>query len=148
MEERLAAPDLAALPNRRQTPKSSPAKLPRLRAVLLSLRPSPLLLVSSHRQPDVGEQLIVARRADAGPAELFVPGVLQPDPRVKPRPARREAADERNVGDFGNPSLGVRGQKRTAPSVEILPGQHHAIVVAIGQRGVGPRFAELVGKGA
>src|SRR5215469_2085605 len=108
---------------------------------------SPLFdLVSSQRQPDVGEERIVARSANTGATELFVPGVLQPDPRVEPRPPRREAANEWNVSDFSNPALGIRHQILAAPSVEILPGQHHAVVVAVGQGCICPRFIEFVGE--
>src|SRR6516165_9065234 len=93
----------------RQTQKPSTAKLRRLQAVLLSLRPSPLFdLVSSHRHPDVGEQRVVTRSVDTGASELFVPGVLQPDPYVEPRPARRETANEWDIGDFADPALGIR----------------------------------------
>ena len=122
-----------------QSPKPSTAKLRRLQAVLLSLRPSPLLdLVSSHRQPDIGEQLIVARSVDTGTGKLFVPGILQPDPHVEPRPPRREAAYERNVGDFRNPAPGIRTQIRrtgeeeriwAAPAAEILSGEHDRLLL-------------------
>src|SRR5215468_5894254 len=94
-----------------QTPKPSTAKLRRLQAVLLSLGPSPPFdLVSSHRQPDVGEQRIVGRRASASAVELLVPGVLQSDARIKPRPPRREAADEWNIGDLGDPAVSGRAK--------------------------------------
>src|SRR5262249_42173888 len=120
-------------PKIRPTQKPSTAKLRRLQAVLLSLRPSPLFdPVSSHRQPDVGEQRIVVRRAKTGATELFVPGILQPDPYVEPRPAWRETAQEWNVGDFRHPALGIRSQKRTAPRGEILSRQYHTVIVAIG----------------
>src|SRR5947207_504400 len=145
MEESRPAAEPVGSPQ--QTQKPSTAKLRRLQGVLLSLRPSPPFdLVSSHRQPDVGEQRVVARSASTGATELFVPGILQPNPRVEPRPSRRKAADEWNVGDFRNLALGIRTQKRAAPSIEILPGQHYSVVVAIGQGCIGPCFVELVGE--
>src|SRR5215472_1393212 len=129
-----------------QTPKPSTAKLRRLQAVLLSLRPSPPFdLVSSHRQPDVGEQRVVARRANTGAAELFVPGILQPDPCVEPRPPRRKAADKWDVSYFRHPALSIRKQQRAAPRGEILPGQHHTVIVAIGQGCIGSCLAEFIG---
>ena len=67
-----------------------------------------LTCVSSHRQPDVSEQRVVGRGADASAVEPIVPGILQPDARVEPRPAWREAADEWDIGDFGDPAVGIR----------------------------------------
>src|SRR5262249_8287302 len=122
-------------------PKPSTAKLRRLQAVLLSLRPSPLFdLVSSHRQPDVGKQRIVARSVDTGTGKLFVPGVLQPDSCIEPRPPRREAAHERDVSYFRHPAFSIRTEIRlgeeyriwAAPSSEILPREDDPVVVAIG----------------
>src|ERR1700751_5597675 len=111
MEESRPAAEQMGSRDPRQTQKTSTAKLRRLRAVLLSSRLSPLFdLVSSHRQPDIGEQRIVARSVDTGTGKLFVPGILQPDPHVEPRPPRREAAYERDVSDFGDPALGIRKQ--------------------------------------
>src|SRR6266704_2134008 len=147
MEESRPAAEPVESQDPRQTPKSSTAKLRRLQAVLLSLRPSPLFdLASSHRQPDVSEQNVVARSANTRAAELFVPGILQPDAGVEPRPPRRKTAHERDVSYFRNPTFGIHTQKRAAPSVEILPGQHHPVVVAIRQGCVGSRFAEFISK--
>src|SRR6516225_12208999 len=92
-----------------QTPKPSTAKLRRLRALLPSLRPLRSLTASdSHRQPHVSEQRVVGRCTDASAVEPVIPGILQPDARVEPRPAWREAADEWDIGDFGDPAVGTR----------------------------------------
>src|ERR1700746_27240 len=110
MEESRPAAEPVESQDPQQKQKPSTAKLRRLQAVLLSLRPSSLFdLVSSHRQPDVAEQRIVFRSPNAGAAKLLVPSILQPDPHIEPRPAWREAADERDVSYFRNPAFGIRG---------------------------------------
>src|ERR1700730_13387811 len=111
MEELQDAAKLAVLQDPLQTRKSSTAKLRRLRASSLSLRPPPLFdYVSSHRQPHVSEQRVVGRSADAGAVAPFVPGVLQPDARIEPRPTRRKTANKWDIGDLGDPAVGVRAE--------------------------------------
>src|SRR5690349_372626 len=113
MEESRPAAEPVESQDPHQTQKPSTAKLRRLQAVLLSLRPSPLFdLVSSHRQPDVGEQRIVARSANTGAVKHVIRGILQPDARVEPRPSRRKTADEWDIGDFGDPAAGSRTEIR------------------------------------
>src|SRR5579872_5939939 len=100
------SPEFPDPPQRR---KPSTAKLRRLQAVLLSLRPLRFSdLVSSQRQPNVGEQAVIVRSADAGAAELFVPGILEPYPCVEPRPAWRETADKWDIGDLSDPAARAR----------------------------------------
>src|SRR4029077_19330543 len=43
-----------------------------------------------HREPRIEKQCVVGAGADAGAAELGVPGVLEPQPHVEPRQSRRE----------------------------------------------------------
>src|SRR5271168_5409956 len=103
-----------------------------LRALLLSSRASASCLL--HCQPEIEERCVVIRRTDAGAVEPLVPGVLQPDARVEPRPSRRGAADEWNVGDLADPAVTVRTEAAGksavqngiggAPGVEVLAGQH------------------------
>src|SRR6516164_9978963 len=153
MEESRPAAEPPVFQGPLQTPKPSTAKLRRLRALLPSLRPLRSLTASdSHRQPHVSEQRVVGRGAEASAVEPIVPGILQPDARVEPRPAWREAADEWDIGDFGDPAARIRTQIRrtgeedriwAAPAVEILSGEDEPVVVAVGQRCVGPRFVEF-----
>src|SRR6516165_2724198 len=152
MEESRPAAEPPVFQGPLQTPKPSTAKLRRLRALLPSLRPLRSLTASSHRQPHVSEQRVVGRCTDASAVEPIVPGILQPDARVEPRPAWREAADEWDIGDFGDPAARIRTQIRrtgeedriwAAPAVEILSGEDDPVVVAVGQRCVGPRFVEF-----
>src|SRR5665213_3410699 len=92
-----------------------------------------------HRQPQIQERCIVARSADAGSVEPVVPGVLQPDTRIEPRPSRSDAAYERDIGDLGDPAVAVRteaagksavqGRIRIAPGIEVLAGEHDPIVI-------------------
>src|ERR1700730_5857385 len=111
MEELRPAAELKVFRDPLQMRKWSIAKPRRLRAVLLSLRPPPLFdYVSSHRQPHVSEQRVVGRSADAGAVEPFVPGVLQPDARIEPRPTRRKTANKGDIGDLGDPAVGVRAE--------------------------------------
>ena len=64
--------------------------------------------------------------------------------------------DERDVGDLADPAVAVRteaaGKSRiqdrigAAPGVEILAGQHDPVAIAVGQRGIGVRLFEIVGR--
>src|SRR6516162_10551087 len=133
MEESRPAAEPPVFQGPLQTPKPSTAKLRRLRALLPSLRPLRSLTASdSHRQPHVSEQRVVGRCTDASAVEPVIPGILQPDARVEPRAAWREAADEWDIGDFGDPAVGTRIQIRrtgeeeriwAAPGGEILSGE-------------------------
>ena len=92
------------------------------------------------------EQGVIVVGADRGAIELVVVGVLQADAGVEPRPAKRLAGAERDVGDLGHPAVAVRGQGvpgvhvepvyvgvRGAPDIEILPGEDDPVVAAIGK---------------
>src|ERR1700687_2427807 len=154
MEEPRPAAELKVFRDPLQMLKWSTAKPRRLRALLFSLRPPPLFdCVSSHRQPHVSEQRVVGRSTDAGAVEPFVPGVLQPDARIEPRPTRRETGDKWDIGDLGDPAVGIRAEIwgagvedriRAAPGSKILSGQNHPVVVAIGQGRVSSRFVEFI----
>src|SRR5579872_4507300 len=90
-------------PRQKQRPSTA---ITRLRAMSFSSRAS--AFVSLHRQPQIEERRIVIRSANVGAVESFVPNVLQPDAGVEPRPARRGAADEWDVGKLGDPAGTVR----------------------------------------
>src|SRR5208282_1127661 len=102
------------------------------------------------------EQRIVGARADGGSVEFVVPGILQPDASVEPWPARRLATDKRDVGDLGDPAVTVRTEAAgksavqadvgSTPGVEVLAGEYDPVVVAVGERGIRPRFVESVSR--
>ena len=103
------------------------------------------------------EQRIVVLGADRGAVELVVVGVLQADAGVEPRPARRLADSERDVGDLRRSSRccsgvmafavdvhAVQGGVGGAPDVEILAGENEPVVAAIGKRGLQLQAVEQI----
>ena len=97
-----------------------------------------------HAKPEMQEQRIVVAGANGGAVELVVESVLKTDAGIGPRPARRLAGAERDIGDFGDETVTVRakaaGKPRIqdrvggAPDVEILSGQNDPVVGPIGER--------------
>src|SRR5665213_143083 len=102
-----------------------------------------IIIIWLHRNPSVEEQRVVIVSADRGSVKLVVVGVLKSDARICPRPNRRIAAYEWNVGDLGDVAVTVWTEStcqspiqsgvRRAPGVEILGRQNKSIVVPIGE---------------
>src|SRR6202030_3332416 len=96
-----------------------------------------------HGEPGVEEQGVVVLGANRRAVEFVVISILQAEPRIEPRPARRLAHTERNVGDLGGKAAavgtkvgaaGVQYYVGSAPDVEILPREYDSIVAAVGER--------------
>src|SRR5579862_3700889 len=96
-----------------------------------------------HCQPHVEEQCVVVACTNRGAIEFVVERVVESDAGVQPGPAWCLAGAEWDVGDLGDPAVAVRAEGAGkpgvenwiggSPRVEILPGQHNAVIAAVGK---------------
>src|SRR5215471_14365408 len=90
------------------------------------------------------EECVVIAGVVPGAVELVVGGILETDACVGPRPSRRLADAERDVGDLSLEAVAVwavsacearkQDRVRAAPYVKILAGEHDLVVAPVGER--------------
>ena len=57
-----------------------------------------------HRDPHIQKECVIGAGADSRSTEFIVPGILQTNPSIEPRPSRRLVAYERDVRDLRDPA--------------------------------------------
>src|SRR5215467_633747 len=100
------------------------------------------------------KQRVVVVCTNRGAVEFVVPGVLQADAHVRPRPSRCRTRPERDIRDLSYPAVAVwtdaarkpRIEQRVgrSPDAEVLAGENDAVVTAECERPLQPQRVECV----